>query len=74
MHNDRINALEKDSSNIDLWEKLLKYILDTKVDLVDYKSIGGGFLEEVDIKLNSLESVSKKIVAARSEIKRFLRQ
>jgi hypothetical protein len=74
MHNDRINALEKDSSNIDLWEKLLKYILDTKVDLVDYKSIGGGYLEEVDIKLNSLESVSKKIVAARSEIKRFLQQ
>ena len=74
MHNDRINALEKDSSNIDLWEELLKHILDTKVCLVDYKSIGGGYLEEVDITLNSLESVSKKIVAARSEIKRFLQQ
>ena len=73
-HNKLIDRLEKQSSDIGLWTELLEYIPEARVSLGKYNSIGGGYPEVVDVKLNSLESVAKKIVVARSEIERFLQQ
>lgn len=73
-HNKLIDRLEKQSSDIGLWTELLEYIPEARVCLGKYNSIGGGYPEVVDVKLDSLESVAKKIVVARSEIERFLQQ
>jgi hypothetical protein len=73
-HNKLIEKLEIQSSDIGLWMELLEYIPKARVFLGKYNSIGGGYLEVVDVKLNSLESVAKNIVEVRSEIERFLQQ
>jgi len=73
-HNKLIEKLEIQSSDIGLWTELLEYIPEARVFLGKYNSIGGGYLEVVDVKLNNLESVAEKIVLSRSEIERFLQQ
>ena len=73
-HNKLIDKLEKQSSDIDLWAELLEHIPEARVFLGKYNDIGGGYLEVVDVKLNSLESVAKEVVEARRDIERFLRQ
>ena len=73
-YNEQIVKLEDKPRDMDLWSELLTYIAEQRVFLVDYNSIGGGYLPEVDDSLNSLESVAEKIVKARPEIERFLEQ
>ncbi len=73
-YNEQIVKLEDEPRDMDLWSEMLTSIAEQRVWLVDYNSIGGGYLPEVDDRLNSLESVADKIVKARPEIKRFLQQ
>jgi hypothetical protein len=73
-YNEQIVKLEDEPRDMDLWSEMLTYIAEQRVWLVDYNSIGGGYLPEVDDRLNSLESVADKIVKARPEIERFLQQ
>jgi len=73
-YNKQIVNLEAEPKNIALWFELLKYITEERVFLVNYKSIGGGYEEVVDERLNSLESVAERIVEVRLEIEHFLQQ